>query len=220
MVAAATSWIVDRLSSSIAKNGRATFFGSGGSTPGPVYSALSETELAWDKIDVALVDDRWVSPASDASNEKLLRETLLQNNASDAVLTPMVTRADADPFAETDAISLSYKPLTVAPDVVILGMGPDAHVLSWFDGARGLDAALDPAGLAPVAAVEAKKTEVTGDNLLRMTLTLPVMARTRFPIMLLSGDAKRQVYEAAAPETPVGKLISATGDRMAVFWSP
>lgn len=220
MVEAATDWILERLATRIEENGRASFFGSGGSTPGPVYEAMSHAPLDWSAVDLALVDDRWVPPTSDASNEKLLRRTLLQNRAADAVLTPMVTKADQDPFAETKAIGLAYTALCERPDVVILGMGPDAHVLSWFANARGLEAALDPKGTAPVAAIEAPKSDVTGDNLLRMTLTLPVMARTRFPLMLLSGEAKRDVYINAGPDTPVGKLISATEGRMVTFWSP
>ncbi|HEY9541309.1 MAG TPA: 6-phosphogluconolactonase, partial [Luteimonas sp.] len=39
---------------------RARLLLSGGSTPGPVYEALSRAPLEWSRIDVALVDERWL----------------------------------------------------------------------------------------------------------------------------------------------------------------
>ena len=50
---------------------------SGGSTPGPAYSLLAQQHLPWDRVDVLLGDERWVSADDEASNARLLRSTLL-----------------------------------------------------------------------------------------------------------------------------------------------
>src|SRR5690606_41716658 len=39
---------------------RARLLLSGGSTPAPVYGALAKAPLDWQRVDVALVDERWL----------------------------------------------------------------------------------------------------------------------------------------------------------------
>lgn len=62
----------DVLSEAISKHGSATLLLSGGTTPAPLYEALSKTDLNWKKIKVALVDERWVDESHSASNEALV----------------------------------------------------------------------------------------------------------------------------------------------------
>ena len=64
---------------------------SGGSTPVPVYTRLSKVALPWHKITVGLVDDRFVSRESEYSNEKLIFESLLRDEASNGKFLGMVT---------------------------------------------------------------------------------------------------------------------------------
>src|SRR5690606_38515607 len=63
---------------------RARLLLSGGSTPGPVYRALARAPLDWDRIDVALVDERWLQPDDPDSNSHLVRTTLLHDKAESA----------------------------------------------------------------------------------------------------------------------------------------
>ena len=41
---------------------RARLLVSGGSTPAPVFRALSQAPLEWDRVDIGLVDERWLGP--------------------------------------------------------------------------------------------------------------------------------------------------------------
>ena len=68
----------------ISERGRASLAVSGGSTPRGLFQQLSQTPLDWTKVDITLVDERWVDAESPDSNERLVRETLLCNKAETA----------------------------------------------------------------------------------------------------------------------------------------
>ena len=103
-------------------------------------------------------------------------------------------------------------------DVVLLGMGPDAHTLSWFAGGKGYDEAVDPIASRIVAAVKAVESDVTGPNTLRMTLTYPAVAQARHVLLLITGADKKHVFETADANTPVGRMRTAAGNALTVFY--
>ena len=140
---ALTAECQDILSESISKNGSATLFVSGGSTPAPLYEALSKSELAWKKIKVALVDERWVDQQHSASNEALVKRSLLINNAKAATFIGMKT---ADEHADKGQVEAEtrYRALPQPFTVAIVGMGNDGHTASLFPHAEGLKAGLKP----------------------------------------------------------------------------
>src|SRR3970282_903117 len=61
---------------------------SGGSTPAPVSRALAKAPLEWDRIDVALVDERWLLPDDPDSNAHLVRTELLTHHAASGRFEP------------------------------------------------------------------------------------------------------------------------------------
>ena len=65
--------IVDALQDAVDSKGYATLAVSGGSTPKVLFQRLSEIYFPWEKVRVTLVDERWVDPQSEQSNEKLVR---------------------------------------------------------------------------------------------------------------------------------------------------
>src|SRR5688572_15299016 len=77
------------LRDAISRRGKARLAVSGGSTPRGFLIALSKQPLDWEHVTVVPVDDRWVPPDHPRSNERLLRETLLQGAAAQALLLPL-----------------------------------------------------------------------------------------------------------------------------------
>jgi 6-phosphogluconolactonase len=65
------------LEEAIAARGVASLVVSGGRTPVKLFEQLRAEALDWSKVWVTLADERWVETTSSASNEKLVRETLL-----------------------------------------------------------------------------------------------------------------------------------------------
>ncbi len=202
----------------LAQNGVASLMCSGGSTPGPLYQQLSKSDLDWSSISVGLVDDRWVDPEHDRSNEKLLRGTLLTNAGAAAKFYPMHVAGKSAKEAVAQR-GEEFAQIQLPLDVVILGMGPDGHSLSWFPNAEGLADAINPENESLIAAVMANKSKVTGDELERMTLTYRAIANAKNVILLLTGDDKREVYESDDESLPVRALQKAAGDRLTVLWT-
>lgn len=214
--AAAADWLAAALRDAIARRGSAVFMGSGGSTPGPIYESLSRADLAWSQVLIGLCDERWVEADHPASNGAMLARTLLQNNAAAADFVAMKVPG-ADPFAAVDAVNDRYIDAALT-DVMLLGMGPDAHTLSWFEGGRGYGDAVSSDTTSVVAAVEAIESDVTGPNLLRMTLTQPCVAYARSILLLITGVEKKKVFERAPEDAAVNIMKRAAGDALTVYY--
>ncbi|MEM6557278.1 MAG: 6-phosphogluconolactonase [Pseudomonadota bacterium] len=213
---AAAEWIADALKDAIARRDSAVFMGSGGRTPGPIYETLSEADLDWARVQIGLCDERWVDVDHPASNGAMMQRTLIQNKAAAATYVAMKVAGD-DPFAAIDAVNDLYMDASLT-DVMLLGMGPDAHTLSWFAGGRGYESAIDRDTTSVVAAVEAIESDVTGPNLLRMTLTQPCVAYARRVLLLITGVDKRAVFESASDDAPISHMKRAAGEALTVFY--
>lgn len=214
----------DLLSESLSKNGTATLLVSGGSTPAPLYEALSKFDLAWKKVKVALVDERWVDQQHVASNEALIKRTLLINNAKAATFTGMKTAAEraAKGQAETEA---NYRALPQPFTVAIVGMGNDGHTASLFPHAKGLSAALQEDNDQLTAAIAAKQSPVTGPNTERLTLTLSALLKCDRLIILLTGEDKLAVFDQAmkpgsAEDMPIRALLNQEKVPVELYWAP
>jgi len=218
LIDAAATATCAALAEGLARGGRATLMCSGGSTPGPVYTALSRCGLDWSLVDVGLADERWVPDDHDASNAGLVANTLLTGRPGSAVFHPMYNAAP-EPAAGLADTAARYDQLMPA-DMLILGMGADGHTLSWFPGADGLERAMDPAHDVSVAAIEARPSPVTGEHTARMTLTANSVRRARRALLLITGEDKREVFEDRSADYPVHQLDGLLGERLSVYWAP
>lgn len=218
---ACATHISNLLSGHVDDTGSATLLVSGGSTPGDVFANLSETDVSWSKITVGLVDERWVDSTSDASNEKLVRDKLLQNKAAAAAFLPMKTGHDTAHSAAAE-INSAYSQTFESASVVMLGMGPDSHTASWFPGTNDLPGLFDNT-TDYIAAIDATDAPVAGDMPERMTITPLAISKAESAVLLIFGDDKRQVLENALNKTelevPIKGAIDRLGDKLTVFWA-
>lgn len=122
--------LTDILQQAINERGAAYLVVSGGKTPQALFNTLSQTPLAWDKVTVLLADDRWLDDSETDSNERLVKATLLQHNASAARFISLYANT---PSAFDGAAQVLERVKNLPTfDAVILGMGEDGHTASLF----------------------------------------------------------------------------------------
>ena len=205
------------LNAGIGKRGHAAIALSGGGTPEPAYRLLAQQQVDWSKVTLALVDERFVPPTSEHSNEALVRRSLAPAIAAGARLAPMYADVASLEAAAERADAL-YAPLEL--DFALMGMGGDGHTASWFPGTPGLTAALDPANPNTVIAVRAPLASGTPE---RLTLTLAAVARAGETALLITGEDKRarlaQALKAPLAEGPAAALFAPPMRAPSVLWA-
>jgi len=214
----------DVLHEALSKHGAATLLVSGGTTPAPLYEALSKTDLNWKKIKIALVDERWVDSDHSASNEALIKRNLLINNAKSATFTGMKNSAPTavKGQAETEA---NYQKLPQPFSLAIVGMGIDGHTASLFPGAKGLESALKEDGEQLTAAINAVQSDVTGPNTERISLTLAALMKTERIVVLFTGEDKLAVFNMAQKpgpieDMPIRAILHQEQVPVELYWAP
>lgn len=198
-----------QLRSTLSANGQASLAVAGGTTPGPVFDALSAVDLDWAQVTVMPSDERWVDEQSDRSNARLIRQRLLTGRAAEAVFLPFYSDQSADRAMPELADRLT--PL-LPISVLMLGMGADMHTASLFPGMSELDA-----GLAEDAPPAICVTPLGQE--MRVTLTAPVLKAAKNIHLLITGEEKRAALKRAeglnASEAPVTTIL----EKATVHWA-
>lgn len=168
---------------------------SGGSTPGPVYTRLAGLPgIDWSKVIILLADERCVPMTSAESTQGMIIETLLKHlPARPLRFVVPDTRLDPEPCAEDYALQVEDA-LDIDPlDVCVLGMGDDGHIASLFPPLTEL-------AQSALTAFHAEQDRFAVTD--RISLTLPVIASARSPLLLLKGDKKKVAWDEmlASPE--------------------
>lgn len=210
------------LARAIAARGSAVIAVSGGSTPAGLYEALSRRKIDWERVSAVLVDERWVPPGAEGSNESFVRAALRRNEAAALNLVGLWSDAPS-PEEGLAAAAARLSKIGDTIDVAVLGMGNDGHTASWFPNAKGLAQALSDNG-ERLAAVTARPNAITGDFLERMTLTLGAVKSSQLVFLLMTGVEKRATFERSledgpVEEMPVRAILDARADLWAV-WAP
>jgi 6-phosphogluconolactonase len=217
LAAALAGHVAGRLTRAIAERGTGLLAVSGGTTPAKFFAALSAIPIAWDKVIVTLVDERFVPASSPRSNAGLVAANLLQNAASAARFVPLYHKASGiEDAAATDEAALRSLPWPL--DAVVLGMGPDGHTASFFPDADDLATLLDPSSSRIVMPVHAASA---GEP--RLTLSLARIVDAGFIALHIEGEEKRAAFESAVlpgPTKPIRAVLEAAAQPVEVFWAP
>lgn len=183
--------VASRLWAAIAARKQASLVVSGGKSPLPFFAALRTQALDWSKVWITLADERWVDPASPDSNEALVREHLLRDNAAAARFVGLKTPGQT-PEEGLAAANEAFVQLPKPFDAVVLGMGADGHTASLFPAMPGLMDALRPEEPpAVVVGVAPNSPEA------RVSLNLPALLSSRQLFLPIQGSTKWAVYRAA-----------------------
>ncbi|MCP9889710.1 6-phosphogluconolactonase [Cyanobium sp. Aljojuca 7D2] len=184
---------------------------AGGETPRATYRQLGQQHLPWDRVDVLLGDERWVSSSDPSSNARMLRETLMaESPGSHACLHPVPTELSS-PQEGAEAYAALVQQLCggtpPALDLVLLGLGDDGHTASLFPGTA-----------APTVTDRAV-TLGEGKGLPRVTLTAPTLSAARRVLFLVSGAGKVQALQRLldpleSPERTPAKLVQPADEVM------
>lgn len=214
---AAANAVAARLNQGQDERGRASLVATGGRSPGEVYDRLTAADVPWTRVVVTLSDERCIPADAPESNARLLRERLLRGPAKGAAFVPL-WRGIGTP--EEAALTVEAQLRAMAPfDAVLLGMGEDGHIASLIPGSPVLAAAMDPAGDRLALGFPAGWGS---PPLARITLTLPALLQAREILVLIAGEAKRQVLDAAlgGADLPIKSLLTQTRTPVRVLWAP
>jgi 6-phosphogluconolactonase len=173
---------------------------AGGSTPRHAYEQLAEMDLDWSATELWLGDDRCVPADHEHSNYRMVTEELTNRIPADRrpravhrIRGELGSAAAADAFEHElrEAFPNAEPPVF---DLILLGIGPDAHTASLFPGDAALGerqrwaVGVEIPGMAPLVP--------------RVTLTLPVLDAAREVLFLISGTDKADAVARAFADAP------------------
>jgi 6-phosphogluconolactonase len=160
---------------------------TGGSTPRKAYEAVAEARPDWSGVEFWFTDERCVAPDHEHSNYRMADEALLSRVSGATVhrmkgeLGPEQGAADYE-----RALEAAGRPTF---DLILLGIGPDAHTCSLFPGDDALGerdrqaVGVETPGMAPLVP--------------RITLTLPIVSASRRIVFLVTGEDKADAVARA-----------------------
>jgi len=186
---------------------------SGGKTPIELFKLLAQMALDWDKVTVILADERCVSVDHEDSNERLVKEYLLQHEALKAKFIGLYHETVDLQTIDTEIASIPTF------DVVVLGMGEDGHTASLFPCSEELKIGLNENTQA-IVRVNPKSAPHQ-----RITLTKKRLFNSRIIFLPLIGQKKQEVLNRALlindPMTmPISAFLKSQQIDMQVMYAP
>lgn len=204
--------IVQKIQEAIQGRGQCAIALAGGSTPKPIYEALANKSLPWDKIHIFWGDERYVPPEHSDSNQKMTREAWLNKvDFPESNIHPIPTSAE-DPATDAKkheeelqaffGVSSGEFP---AFDIILLGTGDDAHTASLFPHTEALQVR------------DRLITVGNKDGNPRLTFTIPLINHAHAVVFLVAGAGKQEAVAQifapnADPMTYPARFIAPAGE--------
>ncbi len=164
---------------------------TGGTTPGRAYELAASMEEDWSGATLWWGDDRCVPPDDELSNYRLAKEALLDRLPSSGAPTVHRVPGERGPHVGADDYERELRTVlgeqTPRLDLMLLGLGPDAHVASLYPGQETLDVrdraavGVEEAGWKPYVP--------------RVSMTMPLLCGARLIVFLVSGEDKAEAVE-------------------------
>jgi 6-phosphogluconolactonase len=205
------------LEAEIEANGVASMLVSGGGTPKGLFRRLSEISIEWDKVQISLVDERFLPDGDENQNGTMVKELLLQNAAAASSFIP---------FVYSDALDKNLKILRTAVDVltqpftiVVLGVGGDGHTASIFPDSEELKEALNPKNPDSIMITRSKSLPHA-----RFTFTAQALLNSKQFIVHCYGEQKKEILKAASKQTsalpfPIAFFINQETVPVETYWT-
>ena len=182
----AAKFIAAEARSAVAERGRFVMAVSGGHTPWEMLGALANEKVPWENVQVVQVDERVAPPGDPDRNLTHLHESSLEHAPlrREQIHAMPVESPDLDAAAKRYAMTLEE--IAGSPpvlDLAHLGLGPDGHTASLVPG-------------DPVLNVTGADVGLTGvyQGRRRMTLTYPMLNRSRRILWLITGNDKVEAF--------------------------
>ena len=205
----AAAQVATWLKTAIADNGEASLVLAGGSTPKKLHAVLVSQAgydgVDWSKVSIYFGDERAVGPDHDDSNFKMAADTLIEP-------LPVKPRAVHRMKGELGHVEAALEYESLVPqqlDVVLLGMGEDAHTASLFPGRPEVETT----GQRVIAAFGPKPPPE------RISLTLDALNSASQVGFLVSGAGKAQALadvlaerKAGTPTLPSARVQPTSGE--------
>lgn len=210
--------IAMKLKSAIHRKGNATLIVSGGNTPIPLFRKLRDMSLDWEKVSIGLCDERWVSSSDEQSNENLVKTYLLKGKASKATFVGMYNE-DLDVHNAQKWCTQKVKETLFPFDVVVLGMGKDAHTASLFPNNDKLEKAFDLNSKELCISIKPENAPFN-----RMSLTLPAILSAEHIYLHFEGEEKIAVYGDAITgediyQMPIRAVVNQDSKDLEVYYT-
>lgn len=168
------------IDSAMEATGRADIALAGGTTPGLLYDELTKRRADWTGVHLWIGDERCVTYDDPESNVRFVRERL---GAPGAVLH--MPPQDGDP--EQRALAYSFQLKDRELDLVILGIGEDAHTASLFPDDPALH---DERRIVHTLSAPKPPPE-------RTSLSLGTISTAAARLLLATGEGKREALSHA-----------------------
>lgn len=200
----AADWMVTYIAGTLSAQDRFTIALSGGSTPKKLFQLLATPEYAtkieWSRLHFFWGDERFVPYSDERNNAKMAYDTLLQQVPVKPEQVHIIP-TDTDPQEAArryEKILHAYFDNTPHSfDLVMLGLGDNAHTLSLFPG-------------YPEVILEENRWALafflTEQDMYRITLTAPVVNQAAAVMYLVSGADKAEAVQQII-ERPFEPLV-------------
>ncbi len=184
----AADWLITLINDRLKESDRFTIALSGGSTPKKLFKLLALPEYArqidWARLHFFWGDERFVSFSDDRNNAKMAYTELLQHvpiKGEQVHVMPTNIDPTAAALRYQQVLNAYFEEGKESFDLVLLGLGDNAHTLSLFPG-------------YPAIIFEEKKWVVSffleEQDMYRITLTAPIVNSARNVAFLVSGEDK------------------------------